>query len=309
MVENKALWCGCGSFCCALIITGIVLFAVSFRSLEATEFGIKYNSFTKQIDESKIYDEGTYFVGPSVRFIKFPIEVKAVNFNRDFFIRTADGMRLELVVSLQYKLNKKLDVTLQLLRNWGEESLEDVITKVSKDSVRQTASTYTVDYYVYNRQEVDAKMKTNLVKDLDTLGVNLENFQMTDVRFPTSFQNVILDTQNQQIESLNVLNEQAKAIQEANGRLARAPIDAQALFDQKKSVIISRMAAYDQMDTVYTSFVPLYTQELASKLSSYGNTLWASEYNSLINDKMTDGSWNLKEFVPTPKTFKSLFNI
>ena len=166
-MANKAVWICCGGFCCAMIITGIVLLAISFKSLEATQFGIRYNAYSKQIDETKIYEEGTYYLGPGVRFIKFPIEVKSVNFpSSEFAVRSRDGMKLSLTVSLQYKLSKKLDVTLQLLRKYGEDNYEPVIKKVAQDTIRTTASSFDLEKYVYSRQQVSSTMSTNLAAQM-----------------------------------------------------------------------------------------------------------------------------------------------
>ena len=310
--SNKAVWIGCCTFCTALIITGIVLFAISFKGLEATEFGIKYNAYTKKIDESKLYDQGTYFLGPSTRFIKFPLEVKALTYNKDFYIRTKDGMRIEVSVSIQYKLNKRPDVTLQLLKNWGENNFEGVIERFAKDSIRATGSDFNVDSYVYNRKDVDAKMKTELTTELDNLGVSIENFQLTDVVFPNEFRNIILDTQQQAIEVQNVVNEQARAIQEATGRLSKAPNDAANLLQNKKSQTVSRMAKYIQMADAYSTQVPKYTDILVSKSAVYGtaDALWANEYMELLTfliQKYPD--WNIKDPIPTPKTLQDIMNM
>ena len=312
-MAGKAFWIPCISFCVALIITGIVLFSISFRGLEATEFGLKYSSYSKSIDETKIYDEGTYFLGPSMRFIKFPIEVKALNYNKEFYIRTKDGMRLEIVVSIQYKLNKRLDVTLKLLRNWGENNYEGVIEKIAKDSIRNSASNFAVDSYVYTRKDVDNQMKNDLTKELDELGVSLENFQLTEVIFPDQFKSIILDTQQQEIEVQNAKNDKEKQIQEANGRLAKAPSDAANLLQSKTADIISRMSVYKKMKEVYAagSQVPQYRQQLKNKMAAVTGYidnkvgLWVIEFMDIINER---SSWEIRETVPTPGVFKSMLN-
>ncbi len=308
-MANKGLWIGCGSFCCALIITGIVLFSISFRSLEATEFGIRYNSFSKQIDETKIYDEGTYFLGPSIRFIKFPIEVKAINFGGNpVRVRTSDGMRLSISISLQYKLNKKLDVTLQLLRKYGENNYESVIERVAQDTVRVTASGFTIDQYVYSRQDISTAMTANLTVQMNNLGVNLENFQLTDVKFPDQLSSVILDTQRLQIDMTNAQNNKVFRVQEANNNLNKSFIDAQNQLQSARTAIIARMSTFNQMASVYTSFVDGYITQLATRAPIYGDSLWINEFNDLINDRVSSGTWTIKEVVPTPAGFKNNFN-
>lgn len=305
MANKKALWIGCGSFCCALIITGIVLFAVSFRSLEATEFGLKYNTYTKQVDKSQIYEQGTYFVGPSVRFIKFPLQVQAITFN-NLTVRTLDGMRLNLGVSLQYKLSKQLEVTLKLLFDWGEGLYENIIDKRAKDSIRDSSAKFAVDSYVYSRQEIDTKMQQELSSNLIELGVTLQNFQLTEVDFPDSFSSVIVSTQQLQINVTNAQNDRLRALQEAQGRLAKADTDAQNYFLTQQSSIISQMAKYDAQSSIYSSFMPNYIQQLLAKEPIFGDGLWYNEYNSYVNQLMNSGI-KLTDIVPTPLDFKTIF--
>lgn len=301
MASKKALWIGCGTFCCALLITGIVLLAVSFRSLEATEFGLKYNSYSKQVDKTQIYEQGTYFVGPSSRFIKFPLQVQAITFS-NLTVRTLDGMRLDLGVSLQYKLSKQLDVTLKLLFDWGEGLYENIIEKRAKDSIRDTSAKFAVDSYVYNRQEIDTKMQQDLASNLIELGVTLQNFQLTEVDFPDVFSSVIVSTQQLQINVTNAQNDRLKKLQEAQGRLSKATTDAQNYYLNQQASIISQMAKYDAMSAVYTSFMPNYIDQLFSIEGTFGTGLWYYEYSNYVNSLMNTGV-DIKEIVPTPAAF------
>lgn len=307
--KKVAAWVGCGTCSCAVIITFIVLLAISFKTLEATEFGIRYNSYTKQIDKTQLYDPGTHFVGPSARFIKFPQQVIAITFKADsFIVRTLDGMGLNLGVSVQYKLSKQLDVTLKLLIDWGEGNYESVVEKLARDSIRNSAAKFSVDAYVYNRQAIDAKMTQELTVNLLEIGVSLQNFQLTDVQFPTSFQSVIRNTQQKQIEVTNTQNDREREIQQANGRLEKAATDASNYFLSQQSIIIARMSRFDAMSTVYPSFVNSYIAQLKTKESIYGTGLWYYELTSLINERMSSGKWKVDDVVPTPSVFKAIFN-
>lgn len=305
---KKAWWIGCGSFACSIIITVIVLISVSFRTLEATEFGIRYNTYTKQIDKTQIYEPGTYFIGPSSKFIKFPQQVIAHTLNSSIYVvRTLDGMQLNLGVSLQYKLSKQLDVTLKLLLDWGQDTYEDVVQKLAKDSIRNSAAKFNVDSYVYSRQDIDTQMSLDLTTDLLELGVSLQNFQLTEVIFPSVFQSVIVNTQQKQIEVTNTQNDRQRALQQAQGRLLKAGTDASNYFLDQQSSIIQQMAKFDAMSAVYSSFVASYTAQLVIKEAIYETGTWYYELNNLINERMNNGDWNVDDVVPTPLEFKSIF--
>lgn len=60
------------------ITIGMMVWAVG--TVEPIEFGLKYNSITKTVDNSKVYAGGWYFIGPFASFITFP----ATSVNIDF---------------------------------------------------------------------------------------------------------------------------------------------------------------------------------------------------------------------------------
>lgn len=57
------LCCGCA----AILITAIVLIAVSVKSLDANEVGLAIDGFSQNIN-TKLYTGGTYFLGPVYKF-------------------------------------------------------------------------------------------------------------------------------------------------------------------------------------------------------------------------------------------------
>jgi hypothetical protein len=67
--ENKKVACGC---CAAvtLIIVSIGVLAYCAGTVEPIDYGLKYNTLSKNIDASAgVYDGGWYLVGPFNRFI------------------------------------------------------------------------------------------------------------------------------------------------------------------------------------------------------------------------------------------------
>jgi len=50
----------------------VILIACSLKSLQPTEQGIVYNSFTGSVDSNTVYQQGLHFLGPFRSFYKFP---------------------------------------------------------------------------------------------------------------------------------------------------------------------------------------------------------------------------------------------
>lgn len=100
-----------------LIIGGVVLLviiiiiSISFSTVGATEWALRYSSINQNIDDSKVYSGGRYMVGPFNKFITFPRDAKTVEFSTSgrakenpLATRTNDGLALTLHFSFQYKL-------------------------------------------------------------------------------------------------------------------------------------------------------------------------------------------------------------
>ena len=84
MDNPKVLTC-CGCSALTLILAGVyVIF--SFSSLDATEYGLDYNSITKSIDQN-VFTSGYHFLGFAHSFIKFPSTVQTMEFSNE---RTAN---------------------------------------------------------------------------------------------------------------------------------------------------------------------------------------------------------------------------
>lgn len=68
---NKKLTC-CLCTSTVLAVISLVVIYFSTGSVEPIALGIKYNKFSKQVDETAVYEGGWYFIGPLNSFIQFP---------------------------------------------------------------------------------------------------------------------------------------------------------------------------------------------------------------------------------------------
>lgn len=55
-----------------LTLLGLILFLVSIATIEPIEYGIKYNSISKKVDDTEVMSGGWYMVGPTTSFLTFP---------------------------------------------------------------------------------------------------------------------------------------------------------------------------------------------------------------------------------------------
>jgi hypothetical protein len=89
------------------------MIAVSFGTLEPTEYGIVYNSISKSVDTENIYEGGLQFIGLFNRFIAYPRIQKSIEFSDNveaqsdaLQTRTQEGLALTLHFAFQYSIRK-----------------------------------------------------------------------------------------------------------------------------------------------------------------------------------------------------------
>lgn len=93
----------------AIVVAVIGVLAASFGTVEPTEYGILYNSISKQIDTKNIYEGGLQYVGLFNHVYSFPKIHKTIEFSNDdtaqakpLNTRTKEGLELQLHFAFQY---------------------------------------------------------------------------------------------------------------------------------------------------------------------------------------------------------------
>ena len=70
----------CGT-CTALSLVVTTLLAVGFGAVEPTEYGIKYNIISKQIDTQMVYTGGLQYIGFYNQIITYPATQQILEFS------------------------------------------------------------------------------------------------------------------------------------------------------------------------------------------------------------------------------------
>lgn len=149
-----------------VLLVIIILISISFSTVGATEWALKYSSIDQNIDGTKVYQGGRYMVGPFARFITFPRDAKTVEFSTSgraqenpLATRTNDGLALTLHFSFQYKLVKDdiPELYRELLLNY-----ERTFRKIARELVLKIAGTYNAEDYWKKRTAIGESMRTSL---------------------------------------------------------------------------------------------------------------------------------------------------
>ncbi|MHA2362816.1 MAG: prohibitin family protein [Candidatus Hodarchaeales archaeon] len=211
----------------AVIIIGIGFVFFSFQPLEYTKYGIAYNSINNQIDKSKVYESGLYFL-PAHRFIKFPKTLQIIEFSADpgadsgvMKSRTSDGLAVTLEISFQYQLIK--EEIIDLYTEFGTDYKETFI-RIGRDVVRDIAGEYTAIEFFSNRTFIGDQMHQQLDNDIREVHAIIPFFQLRNVDLPDAFENSI---------------EQAEV---ARQDIQRATFEQQAAYIRAQTLILEAQA-------------------------------------------------------------------
>jgi hypothetical protein len=182
---------------------GIIVFSISWDTIDPTEAGFNYNKITGHIDTSRVYDSGRYCIGPGHYFVKYPLIQKNVEFsssdNADsspVVTRTKDGVAITLSFSFQYRFEKD---SMKDVYNLFTTNYQQPMLRVARNSMLQVAGNFTSTQYWLGRKLITDDMKAVLLANLQqTILCVIEDFQLLHVELPSAYENSIIATQVQQ---------------------------------------------------------------------------------------------------------------
>mmetsp|Transcript_60342 Transcript_60342/g.155504 ORF Transcript_60342/g.155504 Transcript_60342/m.155504 type:complete len:298 (-) Transcript_60342:76-969(-) len=184
----------------------LVLFVLSFDSLEYQEMGLNY-SWMKESVQKEPYTNGRYYLGLGNHFIKFPKVVQSVFFLDDAMIkthgpsltsRTHDGLNVRFEVSFQYKL--KLAKVYNLFTTLGKR-YEPTLVRMAIEQLTTAATMHNAHFFFTNRTAVAEQMHDMLDSHFQKHAfATVPFFQLRTVHLPLDFENAIRETQVKQQE-------------------------------------------------------------------------------------------------------------
>lgn len=143
---------------------GVFLF-LSLDSLSYNQIGLNYSSYFKSI-ENKTYSSGYHFIGLGHDFIPYEQTISTMEFSNSsqatlppISCRTKDGLKLDLEVSFQYRVQK--DKIYTIYTTFASE-MKNVLLRVAIDSISDTATRYSSSNFFVNRSQISDVMQSDL---------------------------------------------------------------------------------------------------------------------------------------------------
>ena len=222
--EQRKCVCGC---CGCLFLAFIIILSISFGTISPTEYGMRKNTITGQVDLGRTYDSGRYFLGPFAEFRKFPACYVTLSFGNDTYssrnkdgrddrpiipARTgadssnegssSGGQPVDLSVSFQYQLVR--DEIPQMYTLFGGDletrnKYEDQYLVYAQQAITNVAQMFTPSAFWIDRKSVERAMFVAVNRSLYTRGhAILNELQLRAVGFKNNYEQTIINIQLQE---------------------------------------------------------------------------------------------------------------
>jgi regulator of protease activity HflC (stomatin/prohibitin superfamily) len=189
----------CGCFCGGIVaLVSIILLASSFAVLDVNEAGIKYNTVSVQIDTTKIYTSGRFYVGLGFSFKIFNLTRHNIEFSTSrsksgppLDITLGSGGKVVIDCSFQYSL--KVGELQALYKKYGT-AYKDKFIKIGQEAIKGAARPIALTDFYLRRVYVQNTVLASLQQAFRNDFVTVHDFQLRKVTLPVQTNNQVLST-------------------------------------------------------------------------------------------------------------------
>lgn len=217
-----------------ILLFGGVITMISLLSLyvnvpvKQTEYAVGYDTYNMKF--TKIYDQGKYTIKVGENLIK--IRRTLQDYNKVITCMTSDKILIDLEIGIQY-LYQASDLIPKILREFGSVgSYDSFLSDRITSSVLNSCLKYESEQYYMERSTIDNHIYSNLIVDINDkkIGVNVEFYQLINIRFPIEISNAISQKQNIEQEALTAQNNRNTLLTEEKTKYYEAERQANILI-------------------------------------------------------------------------------
>lgn len=194
-----------------VLIPSLVMFGVSFDTVEVHEIGLVYNNNFKSLSFSPVYRPGRYFLGLGQHFVIFPTDVQRFDFGGDGFTEGQDvntALRawsregqlviLELTVLWRIEPSEIRELYLKYRTDYPDALQRIVIRTVKEESIR-----FNADDFFLERKNISIAFRDAVRNRLRPEHVILDKCILRGVDLPDRFEAKIVSkiVQAQQVRT------------------------------------------------------------------------------------------------------------
>jgi len=217
-VRRNKYCCGCSVF---IAFISILLFALSWDTLEPTDYGLVRNGFSGTVDMTKVYDNGRYFIWLRHEFLRFPKHLVTLSYGErdgddrppipaltgpdEALADEADdpdekgrsgGQPIALSVSFQYQIDA--ENVANIYRSFGMD-YDSFYLRAAQQAITNVAQQFTPSMFWLKRRDVETALRIELDRVLFEQGfVHVPQLQLRKIEFDPSYEETITGIQLQE---------------------------------------------------------------------------------------------------------------
>jgi len=145
-----------------------ILFIIAFQIVPPTEVGIDFDGTARTYDNQRVYRGGRYFLGVGHSFITYPITYQLIDFSSEepaggdqLTILSKGGQTVYVDISFYYRID---ETHVQEIYASARNNLRALLIREAQDSLRTTASLFSVQEYIKFRKEIAQRMQEDINK-------------------------------------------------------------------------------------------------------------------------------------------------
>jgi len=178
---------------CIVFLTGVILFSVSFDTLDPHVCGIKYSNVQKDIDD-RIYNNGRYFVGLGSYFLTYPVTLQNINYGSEddsqITCWTREGQEVNIDVSWWYRLQRNHVIDIYHRYN---DDFHSRLIQIGVGMVKEVCSNYTAEDFFLKRRQIGGSMLDFMRARYEQEWATIEIFNLRKIGIPSRFEDKVIE--------------------------------------------------------------------------------------------------------------------
>ncbi|MBC8611148.1 FtsH protease regulator HflK [uncultured Ruminococcus sp.] len=206
----------------AIIIVVLVIGALSIVIIPAGHTGVVTN-FGAVSDS--VLQEGLHFKVPFVQNV-VKVDNRVTKVEVPFTSASRDLQTVEGSVSVNYRISP--DSSALVYQNFGRSVEDTLVIPAIPECIKAVMAQYSAEELITKRQNVSEEIKTAISEKIDSYGMYIEVFNMTDFNFSEEFNAAIEAKQTAQQNALKAEQDLERIKVEAEQKVEEAKAEAEA---------------------------------------------------------------------------------
>lgn len=214
-----------------IILTIIILVAVSLKKLASDEIGVAYDTINKDLS-SETKTEGLHNGPPGFEFIIFPSVFKTLSFSLECLNK--DGVIINLDVTYQYKAKPKF--LREIILDFKDfDGYNAVLTQVGESALHETCSYFDTAQFQSERGKFQEKVRQKVIEKYENLHANITDLQVSNIARPSAYESAIRSKERAREDIQVAKQERPRLLTEAETLKKEANTTAQVIIDKAES--------------------------------------------------------------------------